>query len=425
MGRNALMTAIYENKSRHVDLMSVGGLRAEHILDAKKYSELRRRVMLDGCKWDSQVGDVAALAPFPLVMKRSVWNVLATHAEKLASETAAAEEEISQRPDLLRMLGLPPALLNVMADRMPLTPAAGRVIRFDFHYTTDDWRISEANSDVPGGFSEASHFTGLMAKCFPHLALAGNPAETWCDVLATAAGSGGQVALLSAPPLLEDHQVNTFLAARLRTRGCQTHLAKPEQVRWLNGIAHLETNWYRGPLDLVIRFYQAEWLPKSKASGWQYFFRGGKTLVTNPPLSIISESKRFPLTWEYLSTPLPAWRELLPAVCDPREIDWFDGHHWLLKKAYCNNGEAVCVRELMKPRQWWHTKLCSRLSPGGWVAQRRFESVPVPTPLGPRHACIGVYTVNGVAAGSYARMSEGPVTDFAAMDVALLIEENE
>src|SRR5947207_3391973 len=38
------------------------------------------------------------------------------------------------------------------------------LLGFDFHYTTQGWRISEANSDVPGGFSEASYFTGMMAE---------------------------------------------------------------------------------------------------------------------------------------------------------------------------------------------------------------------------------------------------------------------
>jgi hypothetical protein len=265
-----------------------------------------------------------------------------------------------------------------------------------------------------------------MAKNFPHLALAGNPAETWCDALAESAGEGGQVALLSAPPLLEDHQVNAFLAAQLRARGCQTHLAKPEQIHWRDGIAHLEANWYRGPLDLVVRFYQAEWLPKlPSGTNWRHFFRGGKTPVTNPPLSIISESKRFPLAWKHLSTQLPAWRELLPSVCDPREVSWFNDRDWLLKTAYCNNGEAVCIPELMKPHQWWRTKLCSRLSPDNWVAQRRFESLPVATPCGPRHVCVGVYTVNGEAAGAYTRLSPKPVIDYSAVDVALLIDQNE
>jgi hypothetical protein len=413
-------------QERAVENAPVFGLRAESPLDARSFSELRRRVMLDGCKWDTQVGDVAALAPFPLVMKRNVWNQLAAWAEKLAAEAVSAEEEISGRPKLLRLLGLPPALQQVLEDRESLTPAAGRVIRFDFHFTTDGWRISEANSDVPGGFSEASHFTGLMARHYQPLSPAGNPAETWCDALAASTDSHGCVALLSAPPLLEDHQVNAFLAAGLRARGCPAYLAKPEQILWRDGVAHLDTKWHHGPLALVVRFYQAEWLPKlSRASGWRYFFRGGRTPVANPPLSIISESKRFPLTWEHLATPLPTWSKLLPAVRDPRETSWLNDHDWLLKTAYCNNGEGVCIRELMKPRDWWRAKLQSRLSPGAWIAQRLFDSVPVPTPMGPRHVCVGIYTVNGAAAGAYARLTEKPVTDYVAADVALLIDQNE
>ena len=382
--------------------------------------------MLDGCKWDSQVGDLTALAPFPLVLRQTVWQQLAVQAEKLTAEAIAAEQEIIRRPELLRMLGLPPALRRILAANEPLSAAAGRVIRFDFHPTTAGWRISEANSDVPGGFSEASHFTQLMAGYFPHLAPAGDPAGTWCDVLAAVAGPGGQVALLSAPPLMEDHQVVAFLASRLRTRGCATHLAKPEQICWHDGTAHLSCRWYRGPLTAVVRFYQAEWLPKlPKATGWTHFFRGGKTPVANPPLAVISESKRFPLTWKHLSTRLPTWRALLPAVRDPRETPWFNDHEWLLKTAFCNNGDDVCVRRLMTPRHWWQTKLRSRLTPDRWVAQRLFESEPVPTPAGPQHVCVGVYTVDGKAAGAYARLAGKPVIDYTAVDVALLIDPNE
>ncbi len=151
------------------------GLRAESPLDARTMSAIRHRSALEGYKWDTQVGDVTTLAPFPLVMKRSVWEQLSEWAEQLTAEAAEAEKEISQQPDLLRLLGLPRKLQHILADETPLTPTAGRVIRFDFHFTTDGWRISEANSDVPGGFSEASHFTAMMAEHFPHLQLAGNP----------------------------------------------------------------------------------------------------------------------------------------------------------------------------------------------------------------------------------------------------------
>jgi hypothetical protein len=395
-------------------------------VDESAFSIVRRRMMLDGCKWDPQVGDSSTLLPFPLVLKSSVWRQLACKAELLTAEAFAAEEEISRRPELLEKLGLPQSLARVVAGKTPLTPAAGRVMRFDFHHTTSGWQISEANTDVPGGFTEASDFITMMAGHYQHLQTPGNPADVWSETLASVAGPSGVVALLTAPGYLEDHQVMAFLAARLRDRGCRPHLVKPEQVVWRDDLAHLQTKWYRGPLNAIVRFYQAEWLSRLPAeSGWKSFFRGGKTPVTNPAQAVISESKRFPLLWENLSTKLPTWRALLPETRDPRDAPLSSDDGWVLKTAFCNTGDMVSVREWLPSGAWLRTRLAARLSPGYWVAQRRFESVPVPTPAGLQHVCLGVYTINGRTAGAYARCSQKPLIDFAASDVALLLEDDE
>ena len=410
----------------------VGGLNwgpvlwAGPALDAVKQSSLRRRVLLEGCKWDPQVGDVNTLASFPMVMSRRVWNEIARLAELLAAEATEAEAEIVNRSELLGRLGLPGALRRVLAGGAHLTPAAGRVIRFDFHLTTQGWKISEANSDVPGGYGEGSYFTRLMAAQYPRWRMAGDPAAVWCKAVASAAGTAGVIALLSAPGYMEDYQVTAFLAARLREAGCHTHLARPGQIVWRDGIAHLDTAWFRGPLRAIIRFYQAEWLSRLPvASGWRHFFRGGLTLVANPAVAVISESKRFPLVWNHLTTGLPTWRSLLPETRDPREVPWDSNEEWLLKTAFCNTGDTVSARAWLPSRKWWQVKWNARLFPGNWVAQRRFDSLPVSTPAGRRHVCVGVYTVNGKAAGAYTRLSERPLVDYTAVDAALLIEENE
>jgi len=359
-------------------------------------------------------------------MKSSTWKVIASQAEQLAAEATAAEAEISRRPRLLELLGLPRALHRLLTQKTPASPSAGRVMRFDFHCTTQGWRISEANSDVPGGFSEASYFTSLVAEHFPNLRATGSPADAWADALASAAGPVGVVALLSAPGYMEDHQVIAFLARRLRARGCDAYLAGPEQIAWRDGVAHLDTRWYCGSLDVIVRFYQGEWLSRlPEKCGWKNLFRSGRTRVANPGLALISESKRFPLVWEKLSTPLPTWHALLPETRDPRSAPWARDETWLLKTALCNNGDTVSIRECMPAAEWLRTRLAVQFLPGNCVAQRRFESVPVPTPIGPRHVCIGVYTVNGRAAGVYARFSDKPLIDFAAVDIALLLEDDE
>ena len=399
---------------------------AERPLTAADFLAVRRQTALKGYKWDAQVGDVTTLAAFPLVMKRRVWRQLAIWAEQMTAELAVAETELAQRPDLLGQLGLPSALRQVLAMQVPVTPTAGRVIRFDFHLTSAGWRISEANSDVPGGFSEASHYTSLMARYYPQLQIAGNPGETWGDFLASAAGSKGALALVSAAGYLEDHQVVSYLAERLRSRGCSAFLAKPEQIKWRDGHAYLETAWHSGPLAVVVRFYQAEWMAKlSSRTGWAHFFRGGKTSVANPPLAVLSESKRFPLVWDSLETKLPTWRALLPETRDPRDVAWVGDDHWLLKTAMCNTGDTVSSRPWMPQSLWRQIRFKVMLHPGNWIAQRRFESLPVATPNGLRHVCVGVYTVNGRAAGAYTRLSPEPLINFAAIDVPLLLEAND
>src|SRR5437016_4962039 len=99
MGRNAQMTPPLafrgDAPDRPYPRATAPDLWAEAAVDAATFSALRRRVVLEGCKWDPQVGDVDTLSPFPLVLKSSVWNQLASQAELLTAEAIAAEEEIS------------------------------------------------------------------------------------------------------------------------------------------------------------------------------------------------------------------------------------------------------------------------------------------------------------------------------------------
>jgi glutathionylspermidine synthase len=296
-------------------------------------------------------------------------------------------------------------------------------MRFDFHPTSDGWRISEVNSDVPGGFTEASFFTGIIAAQYPDAKPAGNPVELWADAIAARAGSNGKVSLLSAPGFMEDHQIMAYLAGHLQKRGCATHLANPGQLRWHDGFANLETKWFSGKLDAVVRFYQAEWLPSnSHQCGWTHFFRGGQTPVANPGCAVIPESKRFPLVWDSLTTQLPIWRKALPQTRDVREAPWRTDESWIVKATISNTGDDVCIRELMKPRDWQWLRWRVRFEPQRWIAQRRSDSVPIETPLGPMHVCVGVYTIDGVAAGAYVRLAKKALIDYSSVDAALLVE---
>jgi hypothetical protein len=383
---------------------------------------IRRQMAMRSCKWDPQVGDVAVLAPLALQISPEALCELIRGAELLAGELVQAEAELVSRPDLHRQLGIPRAIRRILADDILPTPAAARVLRFDFHATDDGWRISEVNSDVPGGFTESSSLAAIMAKHYPGFAPTGNPADRWADVLAESIRPEGHIALLSAPGYMEDLQIMAYLRILLELRGCRATLARPESIRWDQGSASIRCADHSAtPLDAIIRFYQAEWLARLPVKNqWRYFFRGGHTPVGNPGTAILTESKRFPLIWSALATALPTWRKYLPQTCDPRDAPWRTDDRWLVKSAYCNTGDTVAFRDQLTPRDWQRFARAITWNPTGWVAQQRFCTLPVETDLGPMYPCVGVYTINGKFSGIYGRMSPKPLIDFSAMDVAVL-----
>jgi glutathionylspermidine synthase len=336
-----------------------------------------------------------------------------------------AERELLGRRDLHRTLAVPRALRSALRQTQTLgeAPAAFRVMRFDFHWTTAGWQISEVNSDVPGGFSEASEFTRLMCPLVPGTMTPGDPGAHWADTMASRVPPG-DIALLSAPGFMEDQQVVSYLAKLLRARGFRAHLATPERLDCCGGIAHLLSD--RGDIQLaaIVRFYQAEWLTNlPRTCPWQRLLAGSKIPVVNPACAVLTESKRFPLVWDELSAPLPTWRRLLPETRDPRDVRWRRDDGWLLKTAYCNTGDTVTARDLSTPRQWRAASIGAWLNPGQWVAQRRFEAVPVPSAMGDIYPCIGVYTIDGHAVGAYTRISSRAIIDYRAIDAALLLTE--
>ena len=387
------------------------------------FAELRRRAIVDCCKWDPQVGDVCAIAPSPLVLTRAAWQEVAGIAETLAQETLAAERELIERPELHRTLGLPRASRGALREAARGGHAAGaaRIVRFDFHYTTDGWRISEANCDVPGGLNEAS---GLPLAIGPHYAWAtpvGDPAGMYARAIAAQAGEGATVALVHATAFSDDQQMMLFVARRLQAMGITTHLASPSHLRWRDGRAHLETDWWRGPLDLAIRFFPAEWLGELPAAcGWPRLFGGGRTPVSNPATAILTQTKRFPLVWDRLRTPLPAWRGYLPETRDPRDAPWRTSAEWILKPALGRVGEGIGMAEAIGAGEMRRIARSARWWPGQWIAQRRFRVVPMRAGGREVYPCLGVYALDGRVVGAYGRLGGVPLIDARAADAAVL-----
>ncbi len=400
-------------------------LRAGDRVDEGAFAAIRRTCVLEHCKWDAHVCGAETLAPFPLLMRRSTWNELATLATALASETLAIEEELMNAPHLHRRLGMHRALqraLSIARTFCP-SPSLARTMRFDFHLTTEGWRISEVNSDVPGGYAEGESFTELMAAHSPGSTVPGLPASSWASSVEQGIGEPSNViALLSAPTYMEDLQVVSYLAKRLAQRGYRTQLIGPMQLRWEAGRAYAADSVE--PLAAIVRFFQCEWLARLPDSvRWEPLFAGGATPVTNGIGAVMTESKRLPLVWPDLEAPTPAFARLLPETRDPRDAPWLTSDEWVLKPSFGNCGDDVIARPWVTRSTWARAALRVLAAPNAWVAQRRFDVPPIETPLGPMRACIGLFVIDGRVGGAYGRLQTGCVTNERSMDVAVLIDE--
>ena len=401
-------------------------------LPAREYAAYRREAIFAACKWDPQIGDVNVLADHALVLEPETAAWLEAQAECLAAEIAALEEALLSRPELFGELGLGGRLGRALRGAGGSCPSGVRLMRFDFHPLgplgplvpsgplAGGWAVSEVNSDVPGGFGEAGVLPRLAASLLSGTSPAGpDPARAVAKAFAGRLAGHGRVALVHATAYSDDRQVMEYLAAAMREEGLDPILLAPDHLRLDDGRARSVAWGQEGEVHALFRFFPAEWLP-NLSGDWRGFFHDGPP-ACNHAAALLCQSKRAPLVWPRLGVPFPAWRSLLPATEDPRRVDWEHDPSWILKPALGRVGEDVAVPEVLEPGEWKRIRSSARRHPRAWVAQRRFDSLPVETRAGERHVCVGVYTVDGKAAGFYARVAERPRIDQYAQDAPVLV----
>jgi len=385
---------------------------------------IERALQIHHFKWDTRVGDLSVLSPEPFLIAEREWKWLCDRAERAAKEMFAFELEISCNPTLQRLIGVPRPLQKLLA--VCGAQDTLRTLRFDFHPTSAGWLISEVNSDVPGGFGEASLLPALFESFRGRAAAITSPLSVWASAAKSLLGKG-HIALLHAPGYLEDQQVVRVLGRELKMAGATPHLIQsPEALQWSSGGARL-THDKSIQIEAVIRFFQAEWLAKLPArSGWQELFRGCEsTRVSNPLESVISESKRLPLCFDLMHAASHTWRELFPVCRDPREVPESGQEDWVLKAAYSNTGDAVHIGAELPKKVWKALLRKAQKNPLSWIAQRRFETITLESIRGPVRPCVGVFVIGNKVAGAYVRLATSQITDAHALEAPLFVMPEE
>lgn len=381
-----------------------------------EWQQLRRAAVFTCHKWDHQVEDVATIARGPLVLTRAAWATLTHDAEALARETLALETALLNHPALWRELGLSRSLRRALAQTRP--SSAVRVMRFDFHWTTSGWQVSEVNADVPGGFNESA-IAGLMLPHHPECRSVGDPGRALVSAIAAQIPAGATVALVHATAYSDDRQVMEFLADACAQAGLGARPCAPDHLHWTPDGCQVAGQ----AIAAVIRFFPGEWLPAlPRNCGWENLAGHPAVLLANPLSAVLVQSKRLPLVWSRLSTPCPTWQRLLPETDAPHRRTISSDAEWILKPVFGRVGDGIAMAGVSSDKimrasarsAWWF--------PGSWIAQRRFTSVAWDGPDGPCHPCIGVYTVDGQVAGAYGRYASVPLIDHRAVDVPILVE---
>jgi glutathionylspermidine synthase len=261
----------------------------------------------------------------------------------------------------------------------------------------------------------SAYFRGFVPGC--------SVAKSLLEAFRTKIKVGGRIAFVHATSYSDDRQVMQFLSDLFNSHGLETIFAAPDHIRWNNRKAVSILDGHEGEINGIVRFFPLEWLVNlPKNSDWQGYY-DCDTPSCNHPVAIFAQSKRLPLIWNELGMEIPVWKQFLPETGDPKSIMPRNAD-WIYKPALGRVGEGISIKEAVPEKELKLIEKAVSKQPKDWIAQRMFKSLPLTTDDGESyHLCVGVFTVNGKAAGFYGRLSQYPRIDDRAKDIPILIEK--
>lgn len=391
-----------------------------------KYDDYRLNVIFDCYKWDPQFLDNNTIAKHVLVITKEEHEELEKLTEKLDKETREAEEILNNNLKLSKPLALPRKIHKELKNMKNYeSDKHVRLMRYDFHPTVEEkWSVSEVNSDVPGGFAEASLMPKVALDLFENEKYwYKNFGNILTNAIAKKVVSNGTIMLVHCTSYSDDRQVMQFLGDKLKSMGFNIIYAAADHVRFKNNEAISILDGNEGKVDAIFRFTPLEWLIEIKPKRWQGYFNT-MTLSCNHPIAIFAQTKRFPLVWdslEKLGAKFSTWKELLPETLEVKDIKNKEGY--IFKPACGRVGEKISIKEACNKDEYKKIITDVKKHPKQYLAQKRFNSKPLITEEGESfHVCLGSYSVDGKHAGYYARISKTPRIDSNAADIPVLIE---
>lgn len=393
-----------------------------------EYADYRLSAIFDCYKWDPQFLDSNTLAKYVLTISQREYDELKNFTKELSKETISAENFLNQNLHLIKPLHLSKSLAKELHNMKNYAPENHvRLMRYDFHATKENaWAISEVNSDVPGGFAEASLLPKLAKTLFlDDRYFYDDFGYIFLNAITSKVPAGASIMLVHCTCYSDDRQVMQFLGDELEKRGFEVLYGDSDHLKFENNEAISVLSGNEKPVSAIIRFTPLEWIKDIKSKFWKGYF-STTTVSCNHPIAIFTQTKRFPLIWDSLELhglDLSTWRKLLPETKEVKLSQNMDGY--IYKPAHGRVGEDVSIIESCVEGEYEKIIKNVKKTPKNYIVQKKFNSKPLIGVNGEEfHACIGAYSVEGEFAGLYGRISETPRIDSYAADIPILVERN-
>lgn len=393
-----------------------------------KYDDYKVDLMFDCYKWDPQFLDNNTVAKHALVITEEEHEELKRLTEAIDKETITSEEFLNNNLKFAKDLALPRKIHKELKRMKNYNKDKNiRLMRYDFHPTIENkWAVSEVNSDVPGGFAEASLMPKLAIKILNEEKYRSiNFGDILAGAIAKKVKPNGRIMMVHCTSYSDDRQVMQYLGDKLEGMGFNIIYGAADHLRFKENVAISILDGNEGKIDGIFRFTPLEWLKDIKPKHWEGYF-DTITPSCNHPVAIFAQTKRFPLIWNKLEKEginLSTWRELLPETISVKDAKNKEGY--IYKPACGRVGEKISIKEACMGDEYKQILADVRKHPKQYLAQKRFNSKPVIDEAGEEfHVCLGSYTVDGNHAGYYARVSRLPRIDSNAADIPVLIERS-
>jgi hypothetical protein len=375
------------------------------LADPLSLPDLARSLQYEHLVWDAFVAGKRRVDLHPLVLSESAHEEakrIAVRAVELVSRPPTDDERARYKlhPDIERL-----------ASAARTAGDLGSLARVDLLLREDGRFVAcEVNADCPGGHNETVALPRLsraagMRRGFDPTDVAPRLADR---LVALSGGRGsprGAIALVYATAWAEDLQVVAFLEKLVRERGGR---AIRTPVTAVSG----DPISVRGErIAVLYRFYPLEYLAEMPNVGDLVRATEKGELASMSSFACIHAQSKLAMARAFVNEP-DAAGDIFPetiafADADRAELAR-DRAGWVLKRDLSRVGDHVIVGALATDDEMRAAVAeVEELERDGdvWIAQRFIPQRPIDTPWGPRLITLGVYVLDGVFAGYFARIT--------------------